>query len=91
MLSEIQKTRFTERAKNEAKKLLADLNISKLDDDSLCKFERTLDVYVSGLVTLQECENKPIDEELLRIYDLLTDIVLDNEEDLDFLNHLFFD
>ena len=39
---------------------------------------------------MQECENKKIDEELLEIYDLLVDIVLDNEEDLDFLNQLFF-
>ena len=31
-----------------------------------------------------------IDEELLEIYDLLTDIVLDHEEDLEFLNSVFF-
>ena len=31
-----------------------------------------------------------IDEELLKIYDLLTDIVLDNENDIEFLNALFF-
>jgi hypothetical protein len=41
------------------------------------------------LVNAQE-DGESIDEELLKIYDLLTDIVLDNEEDLDFLNQLFF-
>lgn len=39
---------------------------------------------------MKESENLPIDEELLEIYDLLTDIILDNENDLDFLNELFF-
>ena len=44
-----------------------------------------------AVVTAKECDGKVIDEELLEIYDLLTDIVLDNEADLDFLNSLFFD
>ena len=39
---------------------------------------------------MQECEDKKIDEELLGIYDLLVDIVLDNEDDIGFLNRLFF-
>ena len=52
MLSEIQKTRFTERAKNEAKKLLADLNISKLDDDNIGDLQDAFDVNVSGFVSL---------------------------------------
>ena len=41
------------------------------------------------MVNSQEA-GENIDEELLQIYDLLTDIVLDNEEDLEFLNKLFF-
>lgn len=90
MLSEIQKNKFNERAKEEAKRLLGELGIVRLSDDNIGTFQRTLDVYVSGLVSLQECENKKIDEELLGIYDLLADIVLDNEENLDFLNQLFF-
>ena len=47
------------------------------------------DVKVAGLVTMQECEDQKIDEDLLDIYDLLTDIVLDNEDNIDFLNKLF--
>ncbi len=35
-------------------------------------------------------DGERVDKELLSIYDLLVDIVLDNEEDLDFLNELFF-
>ena len=41
------------------------------------------------MVTMQECEDQKIDEDLLDIYDLLTDIVLDNEDNIDFLNKLF--
>ena len=90
MLSEIQRNKFNSRAKEEAKKLLQELNIKKINGDNIGDLQNALDVNVSGLVTLQECENKKIDEELLRIYDLLVDIVLDNEEDMDFLNQLFF-
>lgn len=90
MLNDKQQDKFTARAKEEAQKLLKKLNIVKLDDNSICDLQEELDLRVSSLVTMQECENKEIDEELLEIYDLLTDIVLDNEEDLDFLNQLFF-
>ena len=91
MLSEIQKNKFTKRAKEEAKKLFEELKIEKINDDNICDLEKELDIRVSGLVTMHECENLEIDEELLEIYDLLTDIVMDNEYDLDFLNKLFFD
>ena len=90
MLNEIQKSKFSLRAKEEAKKLLHKLNIEEflsLDDSG--RFIEVLDSEVAGLVSIKE-ENKPIDEELLEIYDLLTDIVLDNEEDLAFLNSIFF-
>ncbi len=90
MLSEIQKNKFTTKAKEIVQELLKKLNIAKLDDNSICDLQEELDLKVSSLVTMQECENKKIDEELLEIYDLLVDIVLDNEEDLDFLNQLFF-
>ena len=90
MLSEIQKNKFTPRAKEEAKKILKSIGIEKFIDDT-GDFIETLDVNISGLVTAKEYEGKLIDEELLEIYDLLTDIVLDNEADLDFLNSLFFD
>lgn len=90
MLSEIQKNKFTARAKEEAKKLLCESNIAKflsLDDSG--HFIEILDFKVASLVNAQE-DGETIDEELLEIYDLLTDIVLDNETDLDFLNELFF-
>lgn len=89
MLSEIQKNKFTPRAKEVVQKLLKKLNIVKLDDNSICDLQEELDFLVASLVNAQE-DGETIDEELLEIYDLLTDIVLDNEEDLDFLNQLFF-
>ncbi len=89
MLSEIQKNKFTARAKDEVTKLLKRLNIVELTDDTLCNLQEELDFLVASLVNAQE-DGEVIDEELLEIYDLLTDIVLDNEEDLEFLNNLFF-
>lgn len=91
MLSEIQKNKFTARVKSEAKKLLLESKIEKflsLNDSG--RFIEILDFEVASLVNAQE-DGETIDEELLKIYDLLTDIVLDNEEDLEFLNQLFFD
>lgn len=90
MLSEIQKIQFTPRAKSEAANLLKNLGILRLNEDTLCALQEKLDLKIASLVTAKECEGQKIDEELLEIYDLLTDIVLDNEEDLDFLNSLFF-
>ncbi len=90
MLSEIQKNKFTARARQEIKKLLLDLKIENLNNDNICDLQRQLDINISGLVSLKECEHQDIDEELLDIYDLLTDIILDNEEDLDFLSQIFF-
>ncbi len=69
--------------------MLRKLNIVKLDDVSICDLQEELDCLVASLVNTQEAGGV-IDEELLEIYDLLIDIVLDNEEDLDFLNQLFF-
>lgn len=90
MLSETQKKQFTQRAKDEVKMLLKELSIVSLNDDNICDLQEKLDLKVSSLVSRQE-DGEKIDEELLKIYDLLTDIVLVNEEDLDFLNSLFFD
>lgn len=90
MLSEIQKNKFTTRAKEEAKKLLIKSKIEKflsLDDSG--RFIEILDYEVASLVNSKE-DGETIDEELLAIYDLLTDIVLDNEADLNFLNQIFF-
>ena len=91
MLSEAQKNEFTPRAKEEALRILKSLKIDRFADDNLGDFIEELDVLVGGLVTAKECEGQKIDEDLLKIYDLLTDIVLDNEDNLDFLNALFFD
>lgn len=90
MLSETQKKQFTQKAKDEVKMLLKELSIVSLNDDNICDLQEKLDLKVSSLVSRQE-DGEKIDEELLKIYDLLTDIVLVNEEDLDFLNSLFFD
>jgi len=89
MLNEIQKKQFTARAKEETQKLLKDLNITKLQSDNIGKLQDELDTRVAGLVSAEECENQKIDEELLKIYDLLIDIIIDNEKDLPFLNNLF--
>ena len=88
MLSELQKSEFTPRAKQVARTILDSLGISKFIDDT-GDFIETLDCKVAGLVSAKEA-GEIIDEELLKIYDLLTDIVLDNENDIEFLNALFF-
>lgn len=90
MLNEIQKNKFTARTKEIAQNLLKELNIAKLDDNSVCDLHSELDLRVSSLVSAQE-DGEKIDKELLEIYDLLTDIVLDNEDDHNFLNRLFFE
>lgn len=90
MLSEIQKNKFTTRAKEEAKKLLLESKIEKFKSyDDSGRFIEILDFKVASLVNAQE-DGETIDKELLKIYDLLTDIVLGNEKDIDFLNKLFF-
>lgn len=89
MLSEVQRNKFSEKAREEVKELLRKLNIVKLTDDTVCKLQEELDFLVASLVNAQE-DGETIDGELLEIYDLLVDIVLDNEEDLDFLNQFFF-
>ena len=91
MLSENLQIRFTPRAKEEAKKLLAEMNITELNDGNLYEVEVELDTRVSGLVTMDECEHLPIDHELLEIYDTLTDIILAHEDEIDFLNKLFLE
>lgn len=89
MLSEIQENNFTARAKEEAFKLMKKLNIVEFTDDTVCLLQGELDSLVASLVNARE-DGETIDEELLKIYDLLTSIILDNEEDLDFLNRFFF-
>lgn len=89
MLNEIQKNKFTARAKDEVNKVLKRLNIVNLTDNTVCDLQEELDFLVSSSVNAQE-DGEAVDEELLKIYDLLVEIVLDNEEDLDFLNQLFF-
>ena len=84
----MQKSKFNARAKEVAKNLLNGLRIVKLNDDTICKLQAELDFLVASLVNAQEA-GEAIDEELLEIYDLLVDIVLDNEDHIDFLNQLF--
>lgn len=91
MSKKYKKTDLTSRAKEEAKKLLYELNITKFNENNLGIFQDILDGKVNALVTAKECHNETIDEDLLVAYDLLTDIVIDYEEDLVFLNKLFFD
>lgn len=61
-----------------------------MDDNSDCDLESELDLRVSSLVSAQE-DGEKTDKELLEIYDLLTDIVLVNEDNHNFLNRLFFE
>lgn len=89
MLNDKQQNKFTARVKEVVQKILKKLNIVKLDDNSICDLQEELDSLVASLVNAQE-SGKIIDEELLEIYDLLTDIVLENEDDIGFLNQLFF-
>ena len=90
MLSEIQKSEFNARAKNEIRNLLKELKITTLTDDNIGLLQDKLIAVVSGLVSAKE-KGDNVDEKLIKIYDLITDIVLDNEEDLEFLNKLFMD
>lgn len=89
MLSELQKNKYNKRAQKETKKLLNKLNIAKLTNDTLCNLQEELYLLVASLVNAQE-DGETIDDELLAIYDLLIDIIYDNEENLDFLNNLFY-
>ena len=90
MLNEIQKSKFTQETKKVAQNILNELNITNLNNDSICDLQNELDLRVAALVSAQE-DGKTIDENLLETYDLLVDVVLDNEEDLSFLNQLFGD
>lgn len=94
MLDKEYQEAFTPRAKAEANKLLKELGITVIDEDNICDLQELLDTRVVGLVNQQE-SGEPIDEELLDIYDLLTDIVIeydnDKEENYKFLNQLFFE
>ena len=90
MLSEIQKNRLMLRAKEVVQNLLNELKIAKLDDNNICDLQSALDLKVATLVSERE-DGESIDNELLEIYDLLVDIVIDNEDDLEFLNQLFLD
>lgn len=80
---------LTAKTKEVAKNLLKKLKIVELNDDNLGKLQNALNVNVSALVSAKE-DGETVDNELIKIYDLITDIVLDNEEDFDFLNRLFF-
>lgn len=89
MLNEMQKNKFDDKAKAEIIKLLQELHISLLTDDNIEILQNELDLRVCKLVNQKENGNK-INENLLDIFDLLTDIVLDNQDNLQFLNNLFF-
>lgn len=88
MLNEMQKNKFDNKAKAEIIKLLQELHISLLTDNNIGILQNELDLRVCELVNQKESGNK-INENLLDIFDLLTDIVLDNQDDLKFLNSLF--
>lgn len=89
MINDKQKNKLPSKAKEVAKNLLQELEIVKLNDDNIGKLQNALDVNVSALVSAKE-DGETVDNELIKIYDSITDIVLDNEEDFDFLNQLFF-
>lgn len=89
MLDDKKQTKLTAKEKEVARDLLRELEIVELNDDNIGKLQNALDVNVSALVSAKE-DGEIVDNELIKIYDLITDIVLDNEEDFDFLNRLFF-
>lgn len=89
MLDDNKQTKLTAKEKEVARDLLRELEIVELNDDNIGKLQNALDVNVSALVSAKE-DGETVDNELIKIYDLITDIVLDNEEDFDFLNRLFF-
>ena len=88
MLNKKQKNLFGERAKAVAKSVLSELDITELSEDNDGLFLDEITLRVNSLVSTK-ADGFPIDEELLDIYDLLTDIILDNENDIAFLNELF--
>jgi len=75
--SDPHKNKFNERAKEEALKILRFLGIDKFEEDT-GDFIEELDCIMASLVNEQK-DGEAIDDELLEIYDLLTEIVLDNE------------
>ena len=90
MSANVYKDRLTQRGRAVAQKLLCELNITVFDEDSICALQNELDIRVASLVSAQE-DGESIDLELLEIYDLITDILLDNEDDPELLNKLFLD
>ena len=68
---------------------MAELKISELTNENIGLLQNELNLCVASLVFAKE-DGETIDGNLLEAYDMLTDIVLDNEEDLQFLNKLFF-
>lgn len=89
MLSEIQKEKFDENAKKEIQRLLKILRIDRLNEYNIADLQSELDLEVSSLVSKQE-DGEATDSSLLEIYDLLVDIVLENEDNLEFLNSIFY-
>ena len=89
MLGNVQENNITEKTKEVAKNLLAELKISELTNENIGLLQNELNLCVASLVSAKE-DGETIDGNLLEAYDMLTDIVLDNEEDLQFLNKLFF-
>lgn len=69
--------------------MLLELKISELTNENIGLLQNELNLCVASLVSAKE-DGETIDGNLLEAYDMLTDIVLDNEEDLQFLNKLFF-
>ena len=88
MLNANQSKNLTPRAKEEIKKILQELKIESISDENICILQNKLDLRVSSMVSAKE-DGEVIEDELLTIYDLLVDIVVDNEDNLGLLNDLF--
>lgn len=89
MLSEIQKEKFDKNAKKEIQRVLKILRIDRLNEYNIGDLQSELDLEVASLVSKQE-DGEVTDPSLLEIYDLLVDIVLENEDNLEFLNSIFY-
>lgn len=90
MLNKRQKELFNDKARYELQKILKELGIVVFNEETTNLLQETIESKIISM-SYDETEKKQIDEELLKIYDIINDIILDNETNYEFLNKLIFD
>lgn len=90
MLNKRQKELFNDKARYELQKILKELGIVVFNEETTNLLQETIESKIISM-SYYETEKKQIDEELLKIYDIINDIILDNETNYEFLNKLIFD